>query len=93
MTLAVLHLDLHIPGAGSLKEKRKYVKGFKDRVRHRFNVSVAETDGHEQYRRAHLAIAMVGVDRRYVEGALQQIVNLAATHREMVLDASEIEWL
>ena len=41
-TLGMMHIDLHVPQAGSLKDKRRIVKGFKDRVASRFNVSVAE---------------------------------------------------
>ncbi len=92
-TLAILHLELHVPQANSLKDKRRIVKGFKDRTRSRHNVSVAEVGGHETHRRATLAIAMIGNDRHYVETALQKILNAAATHRDMVLTEQEIEWL
>ncbi|HOJ69456.1 MAG TPA: DUF503 domain-containing protein, partial [Candidatus Hydrogenedentes bacterium] len=43
----MLHLDLLIPGAVSLKEKRRVVKSLKDRLRGRFNCSVAETAWHD----------------------------------------------
>ena len=91
--LGLLHLEFHVVQAMSLKDKRRSVKGFKDRVAARFNVSIAEVDGLDQWRRAVLAAAMVGNDRRYVEGALQQIVNAAGNQRDMVLVASRIEWL
>lgn len=91
--VGLLHLDLHVPEADSLKAKRRFVKGFKDRTAHRFNVSIAEVDGLDTHRHALLAVTMVGNDRRYVEGALQRIVNAAAQHRDMVLVSHEIEWL
>lgn len=91
--LALTHLDLHVPQANSLKDKRRIVKSFKDRVAHRFNVSVAEVEGQETHRRVTLAVAMVGNDRAYVEGRIQQIRNLAATHRDMILQDQTIEWL
>jgi uncharacterized protein YlxP (DUF503 family) len=69
------------------------VKGFKDRVANRFNVSVAEVGGLDDRRRAVLAVAMVGKDKHYIEGALQQIVNAAAGHRDMILTESQTEWL
>jgi uncharacterized protein YlxP (DUF503 family) len=56
-------------------------------------VSVAEVDALDNRRRAVLAVAMVGSDRQYVEGALQQIVNAAQNHREMILAASRTDWL
>lgn len=91
--VGVLHLTMSVPGANSLKDKRRQVKGFKDRLSNRFNVSVAEVGSLEVYRTAELAVAMVGNDRRYIEGALQQIINAAASHREMILVEEQIEWM
>jgi hypothetical protein len=93
VTVGLLHLEFHIPQAESLKDKRRQVKGFKDRLASRFNVSVAEVDALDNRRRAVLAVAMVGSDHQYVEGALQQIVNAAQMHREMILAASRTDWL
>jgi hypothetical protein len=92
-TLGLLHLELYVPQANSLKDKRRIVKGFKDRLAGRFNVSVAEVDGLDSHRRATLAVAMVSNDRRYVEGALQKILNLAEMHRDMVVAEQQIEWM
>jgi uncharacterized protein YlxP (DUF503 family) len=91
--VGLLHLKLHIAQAQSLKDKRRVVKGFKDRVAHAHNVSVAEVDRLDDRRQAVLAVAMVANDRRYVEGALQQIVRAASTHRDMILMDQELEWL
>ena len=91
--VGLLHLELHVTQATSLKDKRRAIKGFKDRVAHRFNVSIAEVDALDSRRRAVLAVAKVPNHSRYVEGALQQIVNAAGAHRDMILAASETEWL
>lgn len=93
VSLGYLELRLHVPQAMNLKDKRRIVKGFKDRLRHGFNVSVAEIEGQDTHRSAVLAVAMVGTDHAYVEGALQKIVNLAASHRDMILLGQQIEWL
>ena len=92
-TVGLVHLSLHVAQATSLKDKRRVIKGFKDRLTHRCNVSIAEVDGQDSHRRAVLAVAMVGSDRQYVEGALQKIINTAASHRDMILVDHEIEWL
>jgi hypothetical protein len=92
-TVGLLHLKVHLPEAGSLKDKRRVLKSFKDRLRRRHNVSVAEVDGQDHWRWGVLAVAMAGADRRYLEGALQGILNGLKTHREMLLVDSEIEWL
>ena len=92
-TLGLLHLRLNVVQAMSLKDKRRVVKSFKDRVRSGHNVSIAEVDELDSHRWCVLAVAMVGNDRRYIEGGLQKIVNAAATHRDMILADSNIEWL
>ncbi len=92
-TLGLLHLELQIPQAMNLKDKRRIIKSFKDRLGNAFNVSVAEVDRQDSWRSGVLAVAMVGSDRNYVEGALQQVVNAASRHRDMILADYRIEWL
>ena len=58
MTVCVLHLELSIPDAFSLKDKRRVVKSLKDRIAHGQNVSVAEVGALDEHRRAILAVAM-----------------------------------
>jgi uncharacterized protein YlxP (DUF503 family) len=91
--LGLLHLDVVVGDSFSLKDKRRVIKGFKDRVRARFNVSIAEVDALDRRRQAVLAVAKVGNDRRYVEGALQQVINTAEIHRGLVVVSTDIEWL
>jgi hypothetical protein len=92
-TVGLLELTFDVTQAASLKDKRRAVKSFKDRTRHRHNVSIAEVDGQDNHRRAVLAVSMVGTDRRYMEGVLQRIVNAAETHRDMMLIETEVSWL
>ncbi|MFW6132872.1 MAG: DUF503 domain-containing protein [Planctomycetota bacterium] len=92
-TAGLVHLRLYVGQANSLKDKRRIVKSFKTRLSNGFNVSVAEVDGLNSHRSVVLAVAMVGNDRRYVESALQRIVNAAGDSRDMVLTDHEIEWL
>jgi len=92
-TVGLLHLELSVAQANSLKDKRRAVKSFKDRVANGWNVSIAEVDALDHRRRAVLAVAMVGGDHQYVEGAIQKIVNAAATHRDMILLSHDVQWL
>ncbi len=92
-TVGLLHLELNVAQAGSLKDKRRVLKSFKDRLAHGWNVSVAEVDGQNSHHRAVLAVAMVGADQRYVEGAIQKIINAATAHRDMILVHHEVQWL
>ncbi len=92
-TVGLVHLWLRISQAGSLKDKRRIVKSFKDRLADRYKVSVAEVDGQNRRQYAVLAVALVGHDKRHLQGALQRVINAAEKHRDMVLADYEIEWL
>ena len=92
-TVGLLHLEFRVAQATSLKDKRRVVKSFKDRLSRAHNVSVSEVDRMDNPRWAVLAVAMVGGEKRYIEGALQKIVNAATTQRDMVLIEHETEWL
>jgi len=64
---------LHLPGCQSLKGKRKIVRSLRDRLRSRFEVSVAETDFQDKWQRAELCAAVVTSDRRLAESILSRI--------------------
>jgi len=92
-TVGLAHLKFRVGQADSLKDKRRIIKSFKDRLCNRHNVSVAEVNAQDNRRLAVLAVAMAGSDSEYVHGALQRIVNAASMHRDMVLIDHEIELL
>jgi uncharacterized protein YlxP (DUF503 family) len=75
MVVGVLRLTLFIPENHSLKGKRQVLRAIKDRVRHKFNVSIAESDDHDLWQRAELGICQVGNDRAFVDRALREVVN------------------
>jgi len=70
-TIALLTLEIHIPHAQSLKDKRMVVRRLKDRLRSKFNVAVSETDHQELWQRAALSVVTVGSDEEYARQTLQ----------------------
>ena len=91
--VALLHMELMIPDAMSLKDKRRIVKSFKDRIAHGWNVSIAEVDHVGSIRKVVLAAVMVGSDGRYIRGAMDKIVDSARANRSLVLLDYEVEIL
>ena len=73
MVVGLLHVELHVPGARSLKDKRSVVKSLRDQLRGRFNVAVAELDANEKWQRATVGIAALGAERAYVEGLVRNV--------------------
>ncbi len=61
----------------SLKEKRKVVKATIDRVRNKFNVSIAEVGANDIYQKAEIGFALVGNDRAMINAKTDKIFNLA----------------
>jgi uncharacterized protein YlxP (DUF503 family) len=69
-------VSLHIPNSGSLKAKRLVLRRVKDRVKNRFNVSIAEVDGFDLWQRTTLGIAIVSRDRRFVDKVISNVIRL-----------------
>ena len=64
-------MDIHLPHAQSLKDKRMVVRRLKDRLRSKFNVSVAETDHLDLWQRAAISVTTVSSDEEYTRQTLQ----------------------
>ena len=74
MVVGVLRLTLVVPGARSLKEKRHVVRKITDRVRGRYNVSIAEVGENDVWQRAVLGVTAVANDRSFVNEVLDKVV-------------------
>jgi len=79
MPLAKLTIEIEIPHAQSLKDRRQVVRSLKDKLRHSFNLSIAEMDDGIVWNRATLGIAAISSSTSYLTGQIQQIDN--AVHR------------
>ncbi len=91
--IGVLTLEIRVEEAHSLKEKRHVVKSLKDRLRERFNVSVAEIAHLDSWQHSVVAAVTVSNDRVYAEQVLQHVENDAANVLGGALVASGVEWL
>ena len=91
MVIGTLHIRLVLRGAHSLKDKRRVVKGLKDRLRNKFNVSIAEVDHQDEWQRATLGVAMAGTDGRYVNSVLSKLVDHLRNARGAELVDYELE--
>ncbi len=75
MVIGVLRVRLAIFEALTLKDKRRVTKSLRDRIGARHNVSVAEVDDLDHRQAATLAVAMVSNEARFVESALDRILD------------------
>ena len=90
--IALLTLDIHIPDAHSLKDKRMVVRRLKDRLRSNFNVSVSEVEHQELWQRSQISVVTVGSDDSLVQKTLAQALDDAerSTPECMIQGAIEI---
>jgi hypothetical protein len=93
MIVGLCTVELFIPDGHSLKGKRQVLLSVKDRLRDKFNVSVAEVGEQDLWQKAVLGIACVANDKTYVNQVLDQALNLIGRERAMEVVRSQIEWL
>lgn len=75
MVIGSLILEIYIPQAHSLKEKRMIVRPIIEKLKNRFNVAVAEIDKQDSWQSATIAVVSVSTDKRHIEKVLQQVIN------------------
>jgi len=92
MHIGILQLELFIPESGSLKSKRRILKSLKDKIRRKFNVSVAEIDGMDKWQRATVAVACVNNNKRLINSILSKVVNLTEAQGAIDLTDYSIEF-
>ena len=73
MPVVSLTLEIEIPHAHSLKDRRQVVRALKDRLRHAFNLAIAELDAAEVWNRATIGIAVISSSNSYLSGQLREI--------------------
>lgn len=73
MRVAVCTILFEVAGSASLKEKRQVVRSIKDRVRSRYNVSIAEVGELDSRTRCEIGIACVSNDSRLLDSAMTKV--------------------
>jgi uncharacterized protein YlxP (DUF503 family) len=93
MVIGVLKLELFFPYAHSLKDKRRILHGFKDRVRKRYNVALAEVDFQDKWQRALLGIVSLNSQQAIVEEILGHVLADALNLQEAEVSGQEIRYV
>jgi uncharacterized protein len=74
MIVGICTIELYLPDNGSLKDKRQVLKSLKDRLKRRFNVSIAEVDDQELWQKTVMGVACVGNRKVYVNEVLDKVL-------------------
>ncbi|WP_054698098.1 DUF503 domain-containing protein [Syntrophomonas palmitatica] len=69
------YAELHFPYANSLKDKRQLTQGIINRMKKRFNISLAETGFHDLWQRANIGFSVVSNQPAELDHILDAIRN------------------
>ncbi|SFR17879.1 DUF503 domain-containing protein [Desulfoscipio geothermicus] len=90
MVVGVLTLELLLQEADSLKGKRKVLKSLLERLKHRFNISVAEVGRQDNWKYSTVGISAVSGDMAHMQRVLASVVRFVENHNGVeVLDVHE----
>jgi uncharacterized protein YlxP (DUF503 family) len=93
MVVGAARVELHVHGSRSLKEKRGVVRSITQRLRNRFNLSVAEVGGQDTWQRAVLGLAVAANEAQTARQRLEQAIDfIAEMHLAEVLDQEVEIW-
>ena len=76
MVIGVVYLELSIPDANSLKEKRRILKSILERARNRFNISIAETGHNDVWKSAQVSAVTVGNETKHVHSVCSNVLSM-----------------
>ncbi|HEC22963.1 MAG TPA: DUF503 domain-containing protein [Chloroflexi bacterium] len=81
MVIGTSMIELHLPGAHSLKDKRRILKSLMARLHKEFNVSCGEIELHETWQSAIIGVAVVSTEAPHANRVLNSVVNWIELHR------------
>ena len=73
MKVGCCSIKFFLHGNRSLKDKRRVINSIRDRMKNKFNVSIAEIGDQDVWQTIHLGIVAVGSDQQYLEGLMNQV--------------------
>lgn len=91
--IVLVTVELFIPFAQSLKDKRSVVRGLKDQIRARFNASVAEFGYHDKWQRALVGVCMLNGDKHRLEADMSRVQQLCEEMPRIEIVEIVTEWL
>ena len=93
MRVGVCTVELFISQSRSLKDKRQVLHSLKDRLHGKFNLSIAEVDGHDLWQRAVLGMACVSKESDHVHHVLGQALDLIRSVPAVEVVRTQLELL
>lgn len=93
MIIGTAKIYLYANWVHSLKEKRMIVKSLVDKVKHRYNISIAEIENQDMHQTVVIGIACVSNNTRHANCMIQNVVEYIEDNTEALVEKVEIEIL
>jgi uncharacterized protein YlxP (DUF503 family) len=93
MKVGILRVELFLEDCGSLKDKRMVLRSLKERIRNRFNVSIAEVDGMDKWQRAVVGVSAVSNETKHLYECLDGVVEFIRGELRVTIVDHETEIL
>lgn len=93
MWIAIIRLDLIIPGSHSLKDRRQAIKSLKERLRNRYGAACAEVGNLESWNRASLGLSAVANEKILLQELAAEVIRYAQNDANVQLANSESDFL
>lgn len=74
MVVGTLRIEFRLSDNRSLKGKRKIVRSMVDKVRNKFNMSIAEVGSNDKWQKIELGVSAIGNDRRHIDSSLNSVL-------------------
>ncbi len=76
MIVGIFTFELYLPHSHSLKEKRKIINMIRDRIKAKFNVSIAEVDFFDLWQRAMFGVAIINNEKKIIDNTFSNIIEI-----------------
>lgn len=93
MLVGVCEVELLIYDSNSLKEKRQVIKSLVERIKSRFNVSIAEISEQDIWNKGVIGFAVVGNTNVLVDKMIASIINFIDNDHRVEIINKNIEVL
>ncbi len=91
MVVGTLKIEFHLTDNRSLKGKRKVVRSMVDKVKSRFNVSIAEVGSNDKWQKIELGVSAIGNDRAHIDSSLNHVLDFVESLYLAEIVNAEIE--
>lgn len=91
--LVLISVEILVNGSRSLKTKRAVINRVRDRLRSRFNASVAEIGYHDKWQRAVIGITMISNEKKKLQKDVDAVQTMLLTFADVTIGGISVEWL